>query len=285
VSVRDGVLSAGGAVLAWASLGFVPGWLKAPTIPNYRGRPVPVVLGWGLAFGMCAVVLVDQIGAALGAEGIRSDRFVLAGLVAAIFLVGLYDDRRRHPARGLVRQVGELIHGRITPGIVKMVVIVGAALAWTLATHVPVSNVLLGTPVVAGVTNLWNLFDVRPGRALKYGVIAAAAILASTVTFLMGATLAASLVLLPTDLRERAMLGDSGANVLGFLVGVGLFEEIGRNDLGLGVALLVILALHALAETVTLSRIIRAIPPLRWFDDLGCYEPPQSSDTIESRSA
>jgi hypothetical protein len=27
--------------------------------------------------------------------------------------------------------------------------------------------------------------------------------------------------------------------------------------------------LNLLAETVTLSRIIRSVPPLRWFDDLG----------------
>jgi UDP-GlcNAc:undecaprenyl-phosphate/decaprenyl-phosphate GlcNAc-1-phosphate transferase len=285
MNVEDGVLSVGGAVLAWASLGFVPGWLKAPIVPNHRGRPVPVILGWGLTFGVCAVVVVNQIGAALGHRSVRGDQFVLVGAVMAIFLVGLYDDRVRHPARGLVRQVVELLRGRITPGILKMVVIAGAALAWTLATDVPIPYVLLGTPVVAGAANLWNLFDVKPGRALKFGIVATAAILTSTATFVMGATLAASLVLLPADLRERAMLGDSGANVLGFLVGAGLFGEVGHSYLGLGVSLGVVLLLHAVAETVTLSRVIRAVPPLRWFDDLGSYDAPGSSDTIESRSA
>jgi UDP-GlcNAc:undecaprenyl-phosphate/decaprenyl-phosphate GlcNAc-1-phosphate transferase len=285
MTLEDWILSAGGAVLARASLGFVPGWLNVPVVPNYRGRPMRAALGWGLALGVGAVVVVKQVGVALGDGPVLSDQFVLAGSVAAVFLVGLYDDRRRHPVRGLVRQVGELLRGRMTPGIVKMMVIVVAAGAWTVAAPVQTRHALLGTLVLAGAANLWNLFDVRPGRALKYGVLAAGAILASTVTLLMAATLSASFALLPSDLRERAMLGDSGANVLGFLIGVGLFGEVGRNDFGLGVALGVILILHGVAETVTLSRIIRAVPPLRWFDDLGCFDAPGSSDTIESRSA
>jgi UDP-GlcNAc:undecaprenyl-phosphate/decaprenyl-phosphate GlcNAc-1-phosphate transferase len=285
MNVTDVVATVGGGVMAWASLGFVPKWLKAPIVTNYRGRPVPVVLGWGLAVGVCTVVLAEPIGAALGHRPVPSDQFVLAGAVGAIFLVGLYDDRKQHPVRGVIRQFREVLRGRITPGIVKMVVIVGAALAWTVVAPVPASRVLLGTLLIAGAANLWNLFDVKPGRALKYGIVAGAAVLAATVTALLGATVGASLALLPADLGERAMLGDSGANVLGFMVGIGLFDQLGTSDVGLGVALGVILVLHALAETVTLSRIIRAILPLRWFDELWCYEAPGSSDSMESRSA
>jgi hypothetical protein len=36
----------------------------------------------------------------------------------------------------------------------------------------------------------------------------------------------------------------------------------------MAIALGIVLVLHALAETVTLTRIIRATPPLRWLDDL-----------------
>ena len=64
------------------------------------------------------------------------------------------------------------------------------------------------------------------------------------------------------------MLGDAGSNVLGLLLGIALFDRLGT--LGLAVALAVILGLHALAETISLSRIIERLPPLRWVDRLGC---------------
>ncbi len=79
--------------------------------------------------------------------------------------------------------------------------------------------------------------------------------------------LGATAALLPFDLRERAMLGDSGANVLGFVLGVELYGRLSTPRLA--VSLAAVLALHLVADTVTFSRIIRAVPPLRWFDGLG----------------
>ena len=38
---------------------------------------------------------------------------------------------------------------------------------------------------------------------------------------------------------------------------------------GLSFALAAIVLIHVLAETVTLSRLIQAVPPLRWIDLLG----------------
>ena len=55
--------------------------------------------------------------------------------------------------------------------------------------------------------------------------------------------------------------------VSSLLLGIALFDRLGT--LGLAVALAVILGLHALAETISLSRIIERLPPLRWVDRLG----------------
>ena len=68
-------------------------------------------------------------------------------------------------------------------------------------------------------------------------------------------------------LMEMGMLGDAGANVLGFLVGIGVLVVLAPS--WLAVVLAALLVLHGLAETVTLSRLIEAAPPLRWFDGLG----------------
>jgi UDP-GlcNAc:undecaprenyl-phosphate/decaprenyl-phosphate GlcNAc-1-phosphate transferase len=122
---------------------------------------------------------------------------------------------------------------------------------------------------VAGCANLWNGLDVRPGRALKFGLVAMIGILNTPIGLLPtlpGAALGSALALWP-DLRERAMLGDSGANLLGFTIGLGLYIVLA--GWGVFLAAAVAVALNVLAETVTLSRAIEVVPPLRWFDGLG----------------
>jgi hypothetical protein len=123
---------------------------------------------------------------------------------------------------------------------------------------------------MAGSANLWNLLDVRPGRAIKYFFVAALALSFPYSRFgdvLLPAGLGAAAAVSISDLRERAMLGDAGSNVLGFVIGIGLFRTL--PAWGLAVALGVVLALHVLAETFTLSRMIEALRPLRWFDRIG----------------
>jgi len=75
------------------------------------------------------------------------------------------------------------------------------------------------------------------------------------------------LVVLPLDLRERGMLGDAGSNPLGFAAGLGLFAVL--PDAYVVVAAVCAVALNVLAETVSLSRLIEGVAPLRWLDRLG----------------
>jgi hypothetical protein len=63
------------------------------------------------------------------------------------------------------------------------------------------------------------------------------------------------------------MLGDGGSNLLGFTAGLGLYLVLPPP--GVWVAAGVAVALNVLAETVTLSRLIDAVAPLRWFDRVG----------------
>jgi hypothetical protein len=130
-----------------------------------------------------------------------------------------------------------------------------------------VVRIVLGVVVIAGAANIWNLLDVAPGRALKYGLLAAAVIAIDRMSALVAATVGIAAALLPLDVRERAMLGDAGANVLGFAIGVALFDRLSTG--GLALAGVVVVGLHLVAETVTLSRIIGAVPPLRWLDNAG----------------
>jgi UDP-GlcNAc:undecaprenyl-phosphate/decaprenyl-phosphate GlcNAc-1-phosphate transferase len=246
----------------------------APVSPNYRGSPVPMALGPAFVIGVTVVVGIDLLVAVVGGT-LRVSAWRPAAVILALLLVfcfGLLDDFRAGPGRGLLGHFRELLHGRVTTGVGKL----GAALAASgLAVTALGSGPLrlaLGIPFVAGATNLWNLLDVRPGRAAKYFLLAMGTIALIDWTFafrlyLVPASLGASVALLPFDLRERAMLGDSGSNALGFVVGVASFRLLPTWGLGLGLG--GILALHLAAETVTLSRLIEATSPLRWFDGIG----------------
>jgi hypothetical protein len=126
---------------------------------------------------------------------------------------------------------------------------------------------VLTTGLVAGTANLVNLLDLRPGRAAKAGALTAVATLGGPAGGLVAGPLGATLGVLPADLGERVMLGDSGANALGALVGLRLAELPGRaSRVGL---LAGIVALTLASEKVSFTRVIEATPGLRELDRLG----------------
>jgi hypothetical protein len=221
-------------------------WQRA----NGRGRTVSLLSGPALAAA-----------AALSADLPRAAAVVAVGGAAA---VGAYDDAHgsRDPdAKGLRGHLGALRQGRVTSGAVKVAGLTASGLAACalLEGTRDSRGLLVGGAVVAGTANLLNLLDLRPGRALKAGA-AAAALLAQP------GPAAAAAALLPEDLHERTMLGDAGANGLGALLGLALLHRAPQRRSaalgGLG-------ALTLLSEVVSYSRVIDAVPLLRWVDRAG----------------
>jgi UDP-GlcNAc:undecaprenyl-phosphate/decaprenyl-phosphate GlcNAc-1-phosphate transferase len=273
VTLFAGQLVAGATVAllaTWAGLS-----LGKPLAINYRGRSIPAVLGIPVVASLCWVVPFALIAVAIGQERptLKPYGAILLGILL-VFVAGLYDDLQPVRTRGLVHQIRLAFTGRLTSGVVKLILIVAAACLVAFSITGPGSPpAWLCVPVLAGSANLWNLLDVRPGRALKLFLLAAIGLVAavhdssSDAGVLLATGLGAAAAILAFDVRERAMLGDSGANVLGFVIGVAVCTS--ASTAGLVVGLVVIVILHALAETVTLSRIIEATPPLRWFDQLG----------------
>jgi Glycosyl transferase family 4 len=233
---------------------------------NHRGVPVPMLLGIALALCATASTVVyaavrDAGAAAWGA---------LAGMLL-VFAAGLVDDLAPVGPRGLRNHLRELVSGRMTTGILKVIVTVGASVfAVALQPERVAYARVAAVALVAASANVWNGLDVRPGRGLKAFVIVCVAFaiwgdLANVPA--MAGLAAGAIVALPFDLTERAMLGDGGANLLGFAVGLAVADVLA--DPWVPVAAVAAVGLNVLADTVTFSRVIDATPPLRWADGLG----------------
>jgi UDP-N-acetylmuramyl pentapeptide phosphotransferase/UDP-N-acetylglucosamine-1-phosphate transferase len=246
-----------------------PRWRKA----NRRDVLLPVTLGWALAMGVAAtgyVVWTQQ--RQLGLRDSQAGELLGAAIV---FVAGVLDDGFGGEVRGLRGHLRALASGQVTTGVVKIAAAILAAaitVAWTPRTSTWAN--LLALVTIAGCTNVWNGLDVAPGRAAKaFLVVAVVLLLVDVKPFLLVCTGAAAAVLLP-DLRERAMLGDAGANLLGFLAGAEIVRRLPER--WLPVAAAVVIGLNLVAETVTFSRTIEAIRPLRWLDRLGRLPEPTS---------
>jgi UDP-N-acetylmuramyl pentapeptide phosphotransferase/UDP-N-acetylglucosamine-1-phosphate transferase len=235
---------------------------------NYAGRPVTLLGGPALAVAATATGV-------LGApDGLRAAT-VVVGTVSG--LVGGYDDlvgARPEQARdkGLAGHLRALRAGRVSAGAVKVAGIGAAGAVAGLLTSRgrgpgALTDAALTAGLVAGTANLVNLLDLRPGRAAKAGVLAAAATLGGPAGTLVAGPLGATAAVLPADLGERVMLGDSGANALGALLGLRLAAGPSRGRrAGL---LAAVVALTLASEKVSFTQVIEATPGLRQLDRLG----------------
>ena len=248
---------------------------------NHRGARLTLLEGPLTSLAAAAGVL-----AATG-------RWRTAGLVATLGAAGFgaVDDLgesegdRAAGTKGLRGHLEALRRGRVTTGAVKVAGIgaVGLAVAALAAPRTGrsrtaagvVVDLAVGGALVAGSANLLNLFDLRPGRALKVAAVTAASLAvgapaspgAAAAQPLAGAVVGSCAAALPDDLAGASMLGDTGANALGALLGVAALARWGRT--GRAVALGVVVALTLASERVSFTKVIEAVPLLRELDRLG----------------
>jgi Glycosyl transferase family 2 len=197
-----------------------------PLALNHRGLRLPLV-GWSVAvWGLLA-------------------RRRYRGAVVLVCALGILDDAFSGPERGWRAH----LRARRTTGVLKLV---GIPLVGAAATRSVSGGLLVGLSA-----NALNLFDTKPGRALKVFLVAAPA----------SGYAPAAILLLPYDLRERVMLGDAGSNALGAVVG--LNSVVNLHGRARWAAILALAGLNLLGERRSLGEMIERTPGLAWLDRLG----------------
>jgi UDP-N-acetylmuramyl pentapeptide phosphotransferase/UDP-N-acetylglucosamine-1-phosphate transferase len=241
---------------------------------NFRGRRLPTAAGIVI---VVAVLLLEGARVFAGSIGIGDlvstpERRLVVLAVLGFGLLGFVDDVLGFgDDRGFGGHLRALREGRLTTGLLKL--LAGAALALVLASAAGTRHgqIIIDAALIALAANLANLLDRRPGRTLKYALVCYVAVAILCGTGAVGIAIApvagAALALAPDDLRERVMLGDTGANVLGGVLGLAVVLHAGTVTRD--VVMVVLLLLNLMSERVSFSSIIDRVPPLAAFDRLG----------------
>jgi UDP-N-acetylmuramyl pentapeptide phosphotransferase/UDP-N-acetylglucosamine-1-phosphate transferase len=256
------LLLAAGAALTLLTLALSRSHL--PKRPNHTGRNIPTSAGLALL----PIILMLLLGSRSGLLDIGGGgRWYLAYSLVAC-LVGFVDDWRGGvEERGFVGHLGALSRGKVTTGLLKVVVLGGAAIGFGILVFGVGWRALVAAFLLAGCTNLANLFDVRPGRALKFLGVPVVVLLFmapwEAVLAVAGVGGGAS-ALFYFDLKGRIMLGDAGAAIWGAVLGY--LAVTSGPALAWWVAGGAIVGLTAVAEFSSISRAVEEVGALRRLD-------------------
>jgi UDP-N-acetylmuramyl pentapeptide phosphotransferase/UDP-N-acetylglucosamine-1-phosphate transferase len=271
-------------LLALASAAILgPGLLRAlsaggQTKANYRDRQLPFPFGvLTLAAALIALIPLMLLQVLASSEVFHPEELPIALYAFGVLALGLADDtlgehRADRPAqRGWRGHGAAALRGELSTGALKAAGSLGLALL--AMSYLPLSNGrwLLAAAVLVLATNALNLLDLRPGRSTKAFVLLGAGLAIGSANprplWALGLFAGPALIAGFYDLRERAMLGDTGANLLGALAGLWLVLTL--SGTGQLVALALLAALTVYGELRSISKLVERTPGLRQLDSWG----------------
>jgi UDP-N-acetylmuramyl pentapeptide phosphotransferase/UDP-N-acetylglucosamine-1-phosphate transferase len=258
------------AVLAPPLLGALTesGHVKA----NYRRRSVAFPFGvLSLAGAVVALIPLAFMQQLELATVLHPETLTIAVYVLGVAFLGLVDDTLGGEHRGWHGHGRAALEMRLSTGMLKAAGSAGLALYAGSYLGLSTGRWLLASAVLALATNVFNLLDLRPGRATKAFVALGAGLTAGAANlrplWALGLFAGPALIAGIYDLRERAMLGDTGANLLGGLAGLWLVLTL--SALGQMVALAILLAVTVYGELRSISQLVERTPLLRELDSWG----------------
>ena len=237
--------------------------------PNYKKDMIPVSMG--IVF--LPMLIINAIILAYFTTNFKDMLHIfifLFGLVS-MFFAGILDDIiGNRDVSGLKGHFKSLLNGKLTTGGFKA--LFGGFIG--LVISIPISkniyDIVINTFILALSTNLMNLLDLRPGRAIKGYLVISIVLL-----FTLGEyTRNLLLLILPNvvayfnqDLKAKAMMGDTGSNVLG--ISIGILFVMGYSLKVRLIWLAFLIFIHILTEKYSLTKIIENNKFLNFIDKLG----------------
>ena len=241
--------------------------------PNFRKENIP--MGVGLVFLFTSIIVLAA-GKALNLFVAESYSFLFA--IGGIGLFGLIDDVfGTRGASGLMGHFKKLfIQHEITTGTLKA--LAGGIIAFYISLGLVQDSgairwllVLENTLIIALSTNAVNLLDLRPGRAAKGFLVLAGLMtilgLGKTPLLFLAVVAGSVVAFIREDLKARAMMGDTGSNILGMTLGytaVYVFDEPVKMGF-----LILLTSFHLVTERYSLTKIIARNRILNYLDMLG----------------
>ncbi|HSZ13680.1 MAG TPA: hypothetical protein VK790_06560 [Solirubrobacteraceae bacterium] len=266
---------------------------------NYRDRALPFPFGvLTLAAALLALIPLLLVQRLASTQLLPARLLPICVYALGVLALGLLDDTLGQPrrdaseapdgsgapdARGAVARAtpaaprgwrghgAATLRGEVSTGMLKAAGSLGLALLAMSRLSLSNGRWLLATAVLVLATNAFNLLDLRPGRATKAFVLLGVGLAIGSADvrplWALGLFAAPALVAGAYDLRERAMLGDTGANLLGALAGLWLVLTL--SGTGQLVALALLAAITVYGELRSISALVERTPGLRRIDSWG----------------
>ncbi len=241
--------------------------LKARMIkPNYKGKVIVhgygvVSLIWAVAIYILLMVLFQQA---------RWELPVWTLVIGLFGLLGLADDIWGDAeSRGFKGHLRALVkQHRVTTGLIKAVggIAVGVTAGLLLWRSSPIHAIAAGIEI-ALCANVFNLLDLRPGRAGAIFLVAAIALAATAhAAWPLWIAIIPAWAVWLRDSRAQVMMGDCGANLIGAALGLGIAAAANMTILLTVTVSLFLITL--MCEKFSLSKVIDNNPILRRLDRL-----------------
>jgi UDP-GlcNAc:undecaprenyl-phosphate/decaprenyl-phosphate GlcNAc-1-phosphate transferase len=248
---------------------------------NYRERSLPAPFGvLVLAASLLALIPLTLIARLTSTDVFEQRMLPIALYALGVLALGLLDDTLSlepsapipgRPHRGWRGHGRAALRGELSTGLLKAAGSLGLALLSTSYLGLSDGRWLLAAAVLVLATNVFNLLDLRPGRSTKAFVLLGAGLSIGSgevrPLWTLGLFAAPALVAGVYDLRERAMLGDTGANLLGALGGLWLVLSLSGTGQLIALALLAVITLYG--ELRSISALVERTPLLRELDSWG----------------
>jgi len=238
---------------------------KGITVKNYAGKQV--VTGAGITFLFPCMLGLLPFAWQEGAEAI------LGYLMVVVFmpLLGMIDDILGDgTVKGLKGHIKVFISGGFSTGGVKALGAVIVAFFLSMQYRIGVVGQLLNIVIFPLFTNFINLLDLRPGRAIKafgFFSVLLALITGLSSLWIFLPIIASLCVYFRGEMQEEYMMGDTGSNLLGGILGYYALKELSIHAKFIFTAFL--LLMHWAAEIYSFSKWFSTVPILRYIDHIG----------------